>query len=200
MQATPSPLNCCQAGGGAGGFADAAIEPAGLGVSPRLHGAGGQVRCGSVSVLQAGALAGDSSARQPWAIASANTGACARMPGAAVTARRRDSNKEHLTGPFDVGQGGGSCPAALLAGFVRPGACCAPIGPADWCAVGWANLHTEQIYRHNLRMTLRAKLTSPFGPNPFAFGAALQSNKVYPPRLSPLPATGIAARRINAIR
>ena len=49
-------------------------------------------------------------------------------------------------------------------------------------------------------MTLRAKLTSPFVPNPSVFGAALQSDKVYPPRLSSLPAIGIAARRINAIR
>jgi hypothetical protein len=31
-------------------------------------------------------------------------------------------------------------------------------------------------------------------------GAALQSDKVYPPRLSPLPTTGIAVQRINAIR
>ena len=49
-------------------------------------------------------------------------------------------------------------------------------------------------------MTLRAKLKSPFVPSPPAFGVALQSNKVYAPRLSSLPAIGIAGRRINAIR
>ena len=49
-------------------------------------------------------------------------------------------------------------------------------------------------------MHAHAKLTNPFVANPPAFGAALQSNKVYPPRLSLPHTTGIAARQINAIR
>jgi hypothetical protein len=40
--------------------------------------------------------------------------------------------------------------------------------------------------------------------NPYAiaatFGAAVQSNKVYPPRLKACTFAGIARRRINAIR
>ena len=49
-------------------------------------------------------------------------------------------------------------------------------------------------------MHKRMKLTNPSVGDPIVFMAALQSNKVYPPRLSPLPTTGIAARRINAVR
>jgi hypothetical protein len=49
-------------------------------------------------------------------------------------------------------------------------------------------------------MHAHAKLTNPFVADQPAFGVALQSNKVYPPRLSSLHTTGIAARRINAIR
>ena len=63
-----------------------------------------------------------------------------------------------------------------------------------------ANQHAGQIYGHNLRMKAHAKLTNPFVANPPAIGAALQSNKVYPPRMSPSPFANIVARRINAIR
>ena len=49
-------------------------------------------------------------------------------------------------------------------------------------------------------MLAHAKLTNPSTADQPTFGVALQSNKVYPPRLSPLHTTGIAARRINAIR
>jgi hypothetical protein len=45
-----------------------------------------------------------------------------------------------------------------------------------------------------------ANLAKPSIANQPAFGVALQSNKVYPPRLRPLPTTGIAARQINTIR
>ena len=59
---------------------------------------------------------------------------------------------------------------------------------------------TGQISRHNLRMHAHAKLTNPLVPHSPALGAALQSNQVFLPRLSPLPTTAIVARRINAIR
>jgi hypothetical protein len=49
-------------------------------------------------------------------------------------------------------------------------------------------------------MHAHAMLTNPFVANPPAFGAALQSNKVYLPHLRSLLATGIAQRRINANR
>ena len=45
-----------------------------------------------------------------------------------------------------------------------------------------------------------AKLTNPYAADQPVIRAALQSNKVYPPRLSSLALAGIAARRINAIR
>jgi hypothetical protein len=45
-----------------------------------------------------------------------------------------------------------------------------------------------------------ANLTNPFVANQPAFRLALQSNKVYPPRLRPPHTIGIAARLINAIR
>ena len=45
-----------------------------------------------------------------------------------------------------------------------------------------------------------AKLTNPYAADQPVLGAALQSNKVYPTRLSSLALAGIAARRINAIR
>ena len=44
------------------------------------------------------------------------------------------------------------------------------------------------------------KLTNPYATHQRLFRAALQFNKVYSPRLSLLPTTGIVARRINAIR
>ena len=86
----------------------------------------------------------------------------------------------------------------LASGFQieKPGC---PAG-ADGCEIGRARQHTGQISRHNLCMKAHAKLTNPFVANPPAFGAALQSNKVYPPRLRSVLATGIAQRRINAIR
>ena len=43
--------------------------------------------------------------------------------------------------------------------------------------------------------TPRANLTKPFVVNPPVFRAAVQSNKVYPPRLSARALAGIAARR-----
>ena len=49
-------------------------------------------------------------------------------------------------------------------------------------------------------MPARTKLANPYAADQPLFGAAVQSNKVYPPRLRSLPTTGIAARRINAIR
>ena len=66
--------------------------------------------------------------------------------------------------------------------------------------MGCANQHAGQIYGHNLRMKAHAKLTNPFVANPPAFGAALQSNKVYPPRLRSRFSERFAQRRINAIR
>ena len=39
-------------------------------------------------------------------------------------------------------------------------------------------------------MHKRVKQTNPFVGDPIVFRAALQSNKVYPPRLTPLPWTG----------
>ena len=41
----------------------------------------------------------------------------------------------------------------------------------------------------------RARLTNPLVANPPVFRAAVQSNKVYPPRLSARALAGIAARR-----
>ena len=49
-------------------------------------------------------------------------------------------------------------------------------------------------------MPAHAKLANPYAADQDLFGAAVQSNKVYSPRLRSLPTTGIAARRINAIR
>ena len=43
-------------------------------------------------------------------------------------------------------------------------------------------------------------LQTPYAADQHLFGAAVQSNKVYSPRLRSSPTTGIAARRINAIR
>ena len=74
------------------------------------------------------------------------------------------------------------------------------IGRNEGREIGWEKQHAGQTYRHNLRMHLRAKLTNPFVGDPPAFRTALQSNKVYPPRLISLPTTGIAARRTNALR
>ena len=65
---------------------------------------------------------------------------------------------------------------------------------------GRAKRHKSQILRHNLRMHPCAKLTNPNAIDRAAFGKAVQSNKVYPPRLSSCAFAGIARRRINAIR
>ena len=70
----------------------------------------------------------------------------------------------------------------------------------EYCEIGHANQPTGQISSHNLRMRAHAKLANPYAADQHLFRAAAQSNKVYPPRLSSLPAIGIAARRINAIR
>ena len=82
----------------------------------------------------------------------------------------------------------------------RPGACRAFIGSRDGCETDCANQHTGQISRHNLRMHPCANLTNPFVANLPVVRAAVQSNQVYPPRLSAHALAGIAARRINAIR
>jgi hypothetical protein len=74
------------------------------------------------------------------------------------------------------------------------------IGRSNLCEAGRAKQHKRQISRRNLRMHPCAKLTSLSIADQPAYGVALQSNKVYPPRLSPLYTTGIAARRINAVR
>ena len=95
---------------------------------------------------------------------------------------------------------GGSRLVPIRARLDRPGACRAFIGSRDGCEIDCANQHTGQISRHNLRMKAHAKLTNPFVSNPPAFGAALQSNKVYPPRLSARALAGIVARRISANR
>ena len=49
-------------------------------------------------------------------------------------------------------------------------------------------------------MHKRVKQTNPFVGDPIVFRAALQSNKVYPPRLSSCALAGIVAWRVNAIR
>ena len=94
--------------------------------------------------------------------------------------------------------GDGSSLASTLARLCHPQAYRAFIGLYDGGEIGCANQHAGQIYRHNLRMHAHTKLINPFVSSP-ALGAALQSNKVYPSHLSPLPAIGIAARQINAI-
>ena len=96
--------------------------------------------------------------------------------------------------------GGASRLVPIRARLHRPGACRAFIGSRDGCEIDCANQHTGQISRHNLRMHPCANLTNPFVANPSVFTATVQSNKVYPPRLSAPALTGIAARRINAIR
>ncbi len=65
---------------------------------------------------------------------------------------------------------------------------------------GGTNQHKHQVSGHNLRMNPCAKLAIPYATGHSVFRAALQSNKVYPPRRSLCPITGIVARRINAIR
>jgi hypothetical protein len=74
------------------------------------------------------------------------------------------------------------------------------LGLRDGCQIDCANQHAGQNYRHNLRMHLCARLTNPYAIRAAAIRAALQSNKVYPPRLSSRPLVCIAGRRINAIR
>ena len=58
----------------------------------------------------------------------------------------------------------------------------------------------SHISSHNLQMLLHAKLPKPNAANQHLFVAAVQSNKVYLPRLSSRAFAGIAARQINAIR
>ena len=82
----------------------------------------------------------------------------------------------------------------------RPGTCRTFIGSRDGCEIDCSNQHTGQISRHNLRMHPCANLTNPFVANLPVVRAAVQSNQVYPPRLSAHALAGIAARRINAIR
>ena len=74
------------------------------------------------------------------------------------------------------------------------------MGSRDGCETDCANQHTGQISRHNLRMHPCANLTNPFVANSPVFRAAVQSNKVYPPRLGSRALAGIAARRMNADR
>ena len=49
-------------------------------------------------------------------------------------------------------------------------------------------------------MQKHAKLANPYAADQHLFMAAVQSNKVYLPRLSSRAFAGIAARQINAIR
>ena len=72
--------------------------------------------------------------------------------------------------------------------------------PWDLRKIDSTKPHTRHISSHNLRMHPCAKLTNPYAVDQSVLGAAVQSNKVYPPRLSSLPLAGIAARQINAIR
>ena len=74
------------------------------------------------------------------------------------------------------------------------------MGQPEYCENDCAKQHTGYISRHNLRMPAHTKLANPYAADQHLFGAAVQSNKVYSPRLRSSPTTGIAARRINAIR
>ena len=94
--------------------------------------------------------------------------------------------------------GGASRLLPIRARLDRPGACRTFIGSRDGCEIDCSNQHTGQISRHNLRMHPCANLTNPFVANPPVFRAAVQSNKVYPPRLSTRALAGIVARRAPA--
>jgi len=72
--------------------------------------------------------------------------------------------------------------------------------PWDLRQIDRTNQHTRHISSHNLRMHPCAKLAIPYDADQHAFRAALQSNKVYPPRLSLRALASIVWRRINAIR
>ena len=61
------------------------------------------------------------------------------------------------------------------------------MGQPEYCEIGRAKQHTGQISRHNLRMPAHAKLANPYAADQHLFGATVQSNKVYPPRLSASP-------------
>jgi hypothetical protein len=89
---------------------------------------------------------------------------------------------------------------AVQARWDRLGACLACMFLREGGPIDCANQHAGQIYRHNLRMPAHTKLTNPYTASLFTFGVAVQSNKVYPPRLRFLAATNIAWRQINAIR
>ena len=74
------------------------------------------------------------------------------------------------------------------------------MGQPEYCEIGRANQHTGYISSHNLRMHPSAKLTKPFATDQPVFKAAVQSNKVYPPRLHSCFPVGITRRQINADR
>ena len=67
-----------------------------------------------------------------------------------------------------------------------------------------AQQHTRHLFSHvsshNLCMHPRFELTNPYAVNQSASGPALQSNRVYLPRLSSLLWLDFSARQINAIR
>ena len=68
------------------------------------------------------------------------------------------------------------------------------MGQPEYCEIGRAKQHTGQISSHNLRMPALTKLANPYAADQHLFGAAVQSNKVYPRRLRSPPTTGIASR------
>ena len=72
--------------------------------------------------------------------------------------------------------------------------------PRDLRKIDSTKPRTRHISSHNLRMHPCAKLANPYAVDQPVLGAVLQSNKVYPPRLSSRALAGIAARQINAIR
>jgi hypothetical protein len=90
--------------------------------------------------------------------------------------------------------------AAILACLDWPAPWRTGTRPWDLCKIDCTNQHTRHISSHNLRMHPCAKLTNPYAADHSVPRAALQSNKVYPPRLCLLPLAGIVLRRINAIR
>ena len=63
----------------------------------------------------------------------------------------------------------------------------------EYCEIGRTKQHTGQISRHNFFMPALTKLAHPYAADPHLFGAAVQSNKVYLPRLSASP--WLASRR-----
>ena len=103
-------------------------------------------------------------------------------------------------------QAASNAPGAVL----RPAAILALVDwPVPWRTttssqnlrnIGNTKQHKRHLSSHNLRMHPHAKLTNLYAVDQPVLRAALQYDKVYPPRLSSIALAGIAARRINAIR